>query len=82
MRKYLPIRIFSIRFAYGWWWGSYFFFIGKKSVAFAIVPCSFHHGDCSYENGLAIGNGDINSWSPTRQSERLEDLKRIKKAEV
>lgn len=32
MKKYFPIKIFSIKYAYGWWWGSYFFFFGKHST--------------------------------------------------
>lgn len=52
MKKYRPIRIFSIRFGYGWWWGKYFFFIGKHSTAFAIMPMSFHHRQCEYMNWL------------------------------
>ena len=51
MKKYFPIRIFSIRFGYGWWWGTYFFFFGKHTTAFAIMPMSAHHGSCTYENG-------------------------------
>ena len=50
MKKYLPIKIFSINFAYGWWWGGYFFFF----TPFAIIPMWLHRQDCTYENGKAI----------------------------
>lgn len=74
MKKYFPIRIFSIRFGYGWWWGTYFFFFGKHATAFAIMPMSAHHGSCTYENGKAIEDGDTLSWSPERQAEKEEML--------
>lgn len=70
MKKYLPIKIFSIHFGYGWWLGSYFFFFGKHSTVFAIIPMSFHHHQCEYMNGNAIDDGDIFSWSPSRQREK------------
>ena len=72
-KKYLPIKIFSVYFAYGWWWGKYFFFFKR----FAIVPCWFHLIDCTYENGKSIENGDLYSWSKNRQMEKEED-KRIR----
>lgn len=68
MKKYFPIRIFSIRFGYGWWWGSYFFFFGKKSTAVAIMPMSSHYKSCTYENGKVIEDGAIASWSDERQT--------------
>ncbi|MBR1500188.1 MAG: hypothetical protein IJ615_11295 [Bacteroidaceae bacterium] len=73
MEKYLPIRIFSIRYGYGWWLGSYFFFFGKHSTAFAILPMSAHHASCTYKNGKAIDDGTIHSWSDQRQREKQED---------
>lgn len=76
MKKFFPIRIFSIKFGYGWWWGSYFFFFGKHSTAFAIMPMSFHMNYCTFENGLAINDGDIDSWSPQVQRDKRLDEKR------
>ena len=73
MKKYLPIRIFSIRFGYGWWWGSYFFFFGKKSTEFAIMPMSSHYNSCTYENSKRIEDGTIASWSDERQRQKQED---------
>lgn len=73
MKKYLPIKIFSIKYAYGWWWGNYFFFFGKHSTAFAIFPMCDHHSRCTYENGKAIDYGDTYSWSEERQREKKED---------
>lgn len=79
MKKYLPIKIFSIRFGYGWWWGSYFFFFGKHSTAFAILPMSSHYNKCEYLNGEVINEGDILSWSPSRQREKeLESVLNLK----
>lgn len=75
-RKYIPIRIFSIRFGYGWWWGSYFFFLGKHSTTFAIMPMSFHYNSCTFKNGLAIKDGDIDSWSPQVQRDKIQDEER------
>ena len=75
MRKYLPIKIFSIKFAYGWWWGSYFFFFGKHATALAVMPMSFHHHQCEYMNGKAIEDGTIHSWSDERQRESREGMK-------
>ena len=72
MKKYLPIKIFSINFAYGWWWGGYFFFF----TPFAIIPMWLHHQDCTYENGKDIYNGDTVSWSQERQREKAEDEER------
>lgn len=74
--KFLPIRIFSIKFGYGWWWGSYFFFFGKKSTAFAIMPMYTHSHLCTYENGKGIGYGDTYSWDDDRQAEKEEDKER------
>lgn len=71
LRKYLPIRIFSIRLGYGWWWGSHFYFFKKK--AFTIIPCWLHLHDCTYEHGKGIENGDTMSWSISRQREKEED---------
>ena len=75
MKKYFPIKIFSITFGYGWWWGKYFFFIGKHSTAFAIMPMCNHLHQCEYMNGKAIEYGDTLSWSPERQREKQERRK-------
>ena len=74
MKKYLPIKIFSIKYAYGWWWGSYFLFFGKHSTAFAILPMCNHLHQCEYMNGKAIENGAIHSWHPDRQREKSEEF--------
>lgn len=70
MKKYKPIRIFHLYYGYGYWWGSYFFFIGKHSTALAIVPM---FRECCYaiyaSNGNKIDHGDILSWSESRQKE-------------
>lgn len=80
LKKYLPIRIFSIQFGYGWWWGSYFFFLGRHDTAFAILPMYAHFTRCTYKNGKAIDNGDTESWSNSRQQELREDKARQAKA--
>ena len=70
MKKYKPIRIFSIKFGYGYWWGKYCYFIGKKATAFAIMPIWFHLGYCTYvSNNNAIENGMCSSWDEERQRE-------------
>lgn len=72
--KYKPIRIFSIEYGYGWWWKNYFYFVGKGSVAFAIVPmwrycCIVEY---AFDNGGIIGHGDTCSWSESRQKQLAE----------
>lgn len=70
MSKYKPIKIFHIVYGYGYWWGSYFFFIGKHSVQFAIVPMAMEHLKAIYaNNGRNIWHGDTLSWSESRQHE-------------
>ncbi len=69
MKKYLPIRIFSIHFGYGWWWGKYFFFFGKKAAAFAIMPMSYHFNYCDYKSGKAIEDDEIYSWERRKKNE-------------
>lgn len=76
IRKFLPIRVFSIKFGYGWWLGKYFFFIGKHATAFAILPMYAHLHQCTYENGKGIENGMCHSWSDERQREKQEDKAR------
>ena len=39
MRRYKPIKIFSVHFGPGWWWGKHLWFF---KICFAIVPMSFH----------------------------------------
>lgn len=73
MRKFFPIRIFSIKFGYGWWWGNYFFFFGKYKAPFVAMPMSSHYTYCTFENGLAINNGDVDSWSPKVQRDKRQD---------
>ena len=73
IKKYFPIRIFSIKYAYGWWWGSYFFFFGKHATAFAVMPMCNHFHSCTYENGKGIEDGTTESWSEERQREKEED---------
>lgn len=50
--------------------GVIFFFIGKHSTAFAIMPMC---RECQYaiyaSNGNKIDNGDTLSWSESRQKE-------------
>lgn len=75
-KKYCPVRIFSIRLSYGWWWGRYFYFFGKHSTDFAIIPMSLHFSYCTYEHGMAIMDGDTLSWSKSRQREKKEDEER------
>lgn len=75
--KYKPIRIFSIRYGYGWWWKEHFFFVGKGSVCFAIIPMWSMCKDVEYvfdKGGIIIGDGDTLSWSESRQKE-LSKLK-------
>lgn len=71
MKKYKPIRIHHIFYGYGYWWGNYFFFIGKHSTCFAIVPMYRECLGATYaKNGHIIGHGDALSWSESRQWEK------------
>ena len=50
--------------------GVIFFFIGKHSTVFAIVPMSREHHSAIYANsGNIIDDGDTLSWSESRQKE-------------
>ena len=70
IRKYLPIRVFSDYFAYGYWWGKYCFFLGKKSTCFGILPLDYVANRLTYaSNYKLVGNGDCASWSEKRQWE-------------
>lgn len=47
MRKYKPIKVFSLHFGEGWWWGKYLWFFNTRhpkfwQQCFAIVPMSRH----------------------------------------
>lgn len=72
MKRYKPIKIFHIKYGYGWWFGNYFFFIGKGSTMFGIMPM-FMEFHCSEYVGkhehFAILDGDTCSWSESRQKE-------------
>lgn len=80
MRKYFPIKIFSIRLGYGWWWGTHFYFFKKK--AFAIIPCWLHLHDCTYLHGKGIEHGDTASWSDSRQHEKDEDERNYQESRI
>ena len=70
MKKYKPIRIHHSYYGYGYWWRDYFFFIGKHSTCFAIVPMSIECHKAVYVNNWhIIGDGDTLSWSELRQKE-------------
>lgn len=72
-RKFKPIKVFSIQFAYGYWWGKRVYFIGKHCTTFAIIPIFFICKDCIYDsNGNIVGHGDTDSWSEQRQMENRE----------
>ena len=77
LRKYLPIKIFSIRLGYGGWWGSHFYFF---KLAFAIIPCWLHLHDCTYYHGKGIEHGEKSSWSDERQREKDEDERNYQKS--
>lgn len=67
MKRYLPIKVFSTYFGYGWWWGKKVYFIPNKSTCFAIVPVSYICCSLTYEsNNKLVGNGDCDSWSEDR----------------
>ena len=76
MKKYKPIRIHHINYGYGYWWGSYFFFIGRQATCFAIVPMFMECDKTIYtHNGLSVGRGDTLSWSASRQRVNAEEVK-------
>lgn len=67
LSKYKPIKIFHDHFSYGWWFGSYFFFLRKNR--FAIVPMWYLCAVTTYANGKLIGHGTKYSWCEDRQHE-------------
>lgn len=68
MKRYLPIRVHSDYFGYGYWWGDKCYFFGKKSTCFAIMPLSYIADRLCYaSNYKLVGNGDCDSWSEERQ---------------
>lgn len=73
-RKFKPIKVFSIQFAYGYWWGKRVYFIGKHCTAFAIIPLSYMvtAGIEYASNNHIVGHGDIDSWSLNRKREEAE----------
>lgn len=74
MTKYKPIKIHHIFFGYGYWWKDYFFFIGKHSTCFAIVPMYRECTNAVYaSNGKVIGHGSTLSWSESRQRQTMEE---------
>lgn len=73
--KFKPIRIFCPEYGYGWWWKNYFYFVGKGSTAFAIVPMYRYCNGVEYafdKGGVIIGHGDTLSWSDSRQKQLAE----------
>lgn len=70
IKKYLPIKVFSSYFGYGWWWGEKVYFIPPKSTCFAILPVSYICTTLTYEStNKSVGHGDADSWSEERQWE-------------
>lgn len=70
MKRYLPIKVFSSYFGYGWWWGGKVYFIPPKSTCFAVLPISYVCATLTYEsNDKIVGHGDVDSWSDDRQRE-------------
>ena len=61
MKKYLPIKIFSMRLGYGWWLGSHFFFF--KRCAFAIMPSWLYLNSCTYQHGRATCTAGVQNAS-------------------
>lgn len=53
MKRFKPIRIFSVDYGYGWWFGRHFFFFHP----FVVIPMYSHHFRCSYEDGKEICAG-------------------------
>ncbi|MBQ8709386.1 MAG: hypothetical protein IJ550_02225 [Bacteroidaceae bacterium] len=73
LKRYKPIKVFSIYFGYGWWLGKRVYFVGKHSTAFAILPLAYICKDIEYaSNGRIVGSGDTASWSKARQNENDE----------
>lgn len=74
MKRFLPIRIHHIYYAYGWWWGKKFYFLNKED-GIIIVDMPRECLNAIYaNNGNTIGHGTTHSWSETRQKENYEDI--------
>lgn len=67
MRRFLPIRIHSICYGYGWWWGSKFYFFSPLYV----IAMHWERRNATYaRNGKEISHGRIKSW--LRYKEQFE----------
>lgn len=58
IKRFKPIRIHSVDFGYGRWFGRYFFFLHP----FVIIPMYAHYFRCSYEDGKEISSGCTSSF--------------------
>lgn len=68
LRRYLPIRIHSVYYGAGWWWGNYFVFW----TTFAVLPMCWHYKLCVFaRTSRAIQEGgDSRSWKRYDEQER------------
>ena len=68
MRKYLPIKIHHIYFGNGLWFGSKVYFRDGVYGGLNILPIEYIcTTSCYRSNWRRIGDGDIKSWSQSRQ---------------
>ena len=65
MKRFLPIKIHSIDFGIGWWWGSKLFF--KHGV---VIPSWYHYRRCQKLSGLAIELEYPQSWHKSNDKYR------------
>jgi len=59
IKKYKPLKVFSIKYGYGYWFGEKVYFF---DLVFAIVPSYFLIGDITWASGKDIKHGRSKSW--------------------
>ena len=63
LKRFLPIKVHSIKFGYGWWFGDKLFFFEKHWMPVNIMPICVEINNLIFDANLkTIGHGDTNSW--------------------
>lgn len=62
LKKYLPIKVHSIHYGYGWWFGDKVIFFEKHWIPFNIMHICFELKHLGFANGKSIDEGLTHSW--------------------
>lgn len=64
LKRFLPIKVHSIKFGYGWWFSDKLFFFEKHWMPVNIVPICFDIKHLVFDSNLkTIGHGNAKSWN-------------------